>query len=335
MSEPTAQQWLDLYGAFKDFCQATPWEWVDDTYVPVIEDPAGQYRGYCVVLGGGGMQYGLAVFMGEEGLAAILALMTGSVDSESADSLYELNTVSAMLADRGDLENQDRATIRELGLKYRGRGSWPLFRRTFPGYLPWFLEADEAVFLTMALRYVIDLVEKIPSGEFAGYSASVPDLAPTRVFRNGEWLDQWEPIPTVQPRASVPDYPDLGRLQRLIQGASKGQLAWELGIFYINRPTQERRGERPYFPELTLAVEPNNGLVLAVEVNGPAPSAVERQDTIVRVLEKFGMLPAEIIVDSVNVANLLETITPHLGIKLSVGATPALDAAKEEMFLFT
>ncbi len=160
MSEPTAQQWLDLYGAFKDFCQATPWEWVDDTYVPVIEDPAGQYRGYCVVLGGGGMQYGLAVFMGEEGLAAILALMTGSVDSESADSLYELNTVSAMLADREDLENQDRATIRELGLKYRGRGSWPLFRRTVPGYLPWFLEADEAVFLTMALRYVIDLVEK-------------------------------------------------------------------------------------------------------------------------------------------------------------------------------
>jgi hypothetical protein len=160
-------------------------------------------------------------------------------------------------------------------------------------------------------------------------------LAPTRVFRNGEWVDQWEPIPTVQPPASVPDYPDLGRLQRLIQGASKGQLAWELGIFYLNRPTQDRRGERPYFPELTLAVKPNNGLVLAVEVNGPAPSAVERQDTIVRVLEKFGMLPAEIIVDSVNVANLLETITPHLGIKLSVGATPALDAAKEEMFLFT
>ena len=45
MSEPTAQQWLDLCGAFKDYCQATPWEWLDDTNILVIEHPADQYRG--------------------------------------------------------------------------------------------------------------------------------------------------------------------------------------------------------------------------------------------------------------------------------------------------
>ena len=67
----------------------------------------------------------------------------------------------------------------------------------------------------------------------------------------------------------------------------------------------------------------------------PLHRQLNARTRLFRVLEKFGMLPAEIIVDSVNVANLLETITPHLGIKLSVGATPALDAAKEEMFLFT
>ena len=339
MAEPTVQQWLDLYGAFRDYCQATPWEGLDDTNVLAIEHPEDQYRGYCVVMGGSGLEYGLAVFIGEEGLAAYWALTAGPVDSESLASLYELNAVSAMLADREDLENPDRATIRELGLKYRGRGSWPLFRRTIPGYVPWFLEADEAVFLTMALRYVIDLVEKIPSGEFAGCAASGFDSAPTRVFRNGEWLDQWEPIPTVQPPASIPDYPDLGRLQQLIQTSSiqttsKGRLVWELGIFYIDDPMQDGRGERAYFPEMTLAVEPNNGLVLAVEVNGPAPSAVERQNTIAGVLEKSDMLPAEIIVDSVTVANLVETITRHLGIKLSVGPTPALDAAKEEVLWF-
>ena len=335
MSEPTVEQWLDLYGAFRDYCLAAPWEWLDDTNVLVIEHPVDGYRGYCTVLGGGGLEYGLAVFVGEEGLAGYQALTAGSVDSESQASLYELNTVSAMLADREDLETPDRATIRQLGLKYKGRGRWPLFRRTIPGYVPWFLEADEVVFLTMALKYVIDLVEKIPSGDFAGDSASGPDSALTRVFRNGEWLDRWEPVPAVQPPASIPDYPDLGRLQQLIQTISKGTLVWELGIFYIDNPVQERKGERPYFPEMTLAVEPNNGLVLAVELNGPAPSAVERQDTIVRVLEKFGELPAEITVDSEAQANLVETITRHLGIGLAVGPTPALDGTKEEVLWFT
>ena len=126
--------------------------------------------------------------------------------------MYELNAVSAMLADREDLETPDRTTIRELGLKYRGRGSWPLFRRTVPGYVPWFLEADEAVFLTMALQYVIDLVKKMLIGEFAVDLVGDIDSAPPRVFGNGEWLDRREPIPEAQPPASVPDYPDMGRL---------------------------------------------------------------------------------------------------------------------------
>ena len=126
--------------------------------------------------------------------------------------MYELNAVSAMLADREDLETPDRTTIRELGLKYRGRVSWPLFRRTVSGYVPWFLEADEAVFLTMALQYVIDLVKKMLIGEFAVDLVGDIDSAPPRVFGNGEWLDRREPIPEAQPPASVPDYPDMGRL---------------------------------------------------------------------------------------------------------------------------
>ena len=193
-------------------------------------------------MGGGGLEYGLAVFVGEEGLAAYRTLTTGSVDPEPADSLYKLNPVSAMLADREDLETPDRTTIRELGLKYRGRGSWPLFRRTGPGHVPWFLEADEAVFSTMALQYVIDLVKKMLIGEFA--------------------------------------------------------------------------------------------VDLVGDIDS-APSAAERQDTIVRALERVDELPAKIIVDSVSAANLVETIMRHLGIELSAGPTPVLEGTKEEVLWFT
>ena len=120
----------------------------------------------------------------------------------------------------------------------------------------------------------------------------------------------------------------------MVQMTSKGESTWELGIFYIEGPVQERKGECPYFPQMILAVDPDNGLVLVAEVNGPAPSAVERQDTTVRALKKVDELPAKIIVDSVSTANLVETVTRHLGIELSAGPTLVLEATKEEVLWF-
>lgn len=83
------------------------------------------------------MEYGLAVYKGDEGLAGYLELMMGTIDSDSPESLYSMNAVSAMLDDRENLSQADRDTIRDLGLRYRGRGKWPLFSSARPSYVPW------------------------------------------------------------------------------------------------------------------------------------------------------------------------------------------------------
>jgi hypothetical protein len=48
--------------------------------------------------------------------------------------------------------------IKELGLKFRGRQEWPMFRSYRPGYLPWYLEAPEARTLTYALEQAVEVV---------------------------------------------------------------------------------------------------------------------------------------------------------------------------------
>ena len=63
---------------------ATPHEWMDDTNVLAIEHPEDGYRGYCVVMGAGGLQLGLAIFRGEEGSDAYRTITAESVDPESA-----------------------------------------------------------------------------------------------------------------------------------------------------------------------------------------------------------------------------------------------------------
>ena len=54
--------------------------------------------------------------------------------------------------------------MRELGLRYRGRGRWPIFRSVIPGHWPWYLSGDEARFLTVALDNVRDVAERIGQG---------------------------------------------------------------------------------------------------------------------------------------------------------------------------
>ena len=83
MSKPMDKQWRDLYLSFEDFCLMEPWRWLSDADVVAIEHPSGEEIGYCAVLGNAGFEYGLGVYIGDEGLASYLALVTDEVEPES------------------------------------------------------------------------------------------------------------------------------------------------------------------------------------------------------------------------------------------------------------
>ena len=335
MSEPTTSEWRDLHESFREYCRAEPWQWFNDRDVVAVEHPSEAYTGYCVVMGSGGMEYGLAVYVGDDGLASYLSVMTGEVEPESLDAIERTRAVSAMLCDRGDLNDTDRATIRGLGLKYRGRGRWPLFRSTVPGYMPWYLDSEEAVFMTTALRNVMGVAAGVADGSLDLYSEDDPGLVLTRAFRDGAWRDRWETLRPPPPPADAPAYRDLERLRGIARSASRRAGTWELSRFYIHSAIQEEKGERPYLPTMVFAVDRDSSFILSTDLLGESPSPLEQQDSFVGILESAGWLPAEVVTDSNSTAQLLESITTALDIELFVGPTPVLDEAKAALMDFT
>ena len=209
-----------------------------------------------------------------------------------------------------------------------------MFRSTTPGYMPWHLNADEAIFLTMALTNATDIASRVACGELALYSERYPSLILTRVFRGGAWQDQWEPFMPPRPPAPIPDYPHSDRLQQLALSKPSGTSGWELDVFYLPTPVQEERGERPYFPTMVLIVDRDSSFLLSTEVLGARPSTSELQDVLVGLLKATSVLPYGVVVDSASTADLVESITKSLGIALSVGVTPALDEAKGSLMTF-
>ena len=330
MAEPSREQWLELHEAFREYCQAAPWEWFDDFDLITVEHPSVEHKGYCVVLGSGGIEYGLAVYRGDAGLVGYLGLMSGAIDSESEGMIDYTDSVSAILADRELLTKADRDTIRSLGLRYRGRGQWPLFQTAEPGYLPWRLEADEAVFLTIALRCMTDLTSLVKQGEVSLERVDGQDQFLTRTFDNGEWLNHWENVRLPVP-PPIPDYADSERLRRLAETKSKSGSTWELSISYLHMPISEVRGERPYFPVFALLVEANSGFAFPEIASEPNPPDADRQELLVRILEALPAIPSEITVNGPRTAALVESVTSPLGIELSVDETPALWSVQETL----
>ena len=331
MAEPSKKEWRDLHEAFRDYCRVEPWQWLADGDLVVVEHPSEGYKGYCAVLGNAGIEYGLAVYLGDEGLASYLSLMTGEVDPESPSDIDSMRSLSAMLVDREDLNSSERRVIRDLGLRYRGRGRWPLFRSMVPGYVPWLLDSEEAVLLAVALQRIMDVASRVSTGELDLYSQDEPGLRLSLAFRDGEWRDEWEILRPPSPPAADPGYPDFERLERIARSDVIRAGTWELSKFYLHTAFQDSRGDRPYFPTVVLVVDGDSSFVVGTNMLGKGPSALEQQEVLVDALEDALAMPSEIVADSANTARLVESITDALEIELSVGPTPMLDEAKASL----
>ena len=325
--DPTTDEWRELYTAFADFCGSGPWRFLEDRDVVIIEGDLRGEQGYAIVTGAAGITHGLALYLGDGGLAAYRATMSAEVEPESDDAFDMLNALWAVRADREELLSADRAVIRTLGLRFRGRGAWPLFRRLMPGYAPWHIDTDEAVFLTRALRAVTGMV--------AVAARSGPPGGPTLPGVTPAWqlLDGAKRGGTGQRDAPHPESDPSNelRLRRLAASRARSNSVWEVGSFYLHAAVQERRSDRPYYPTVVLAVDGRSGLVLGAEILGERPSAAERRECLVDLLERAEGLPAEIVVESPESARLVDPIAKGLGIRLSIGGTPALAEARDDL----
>ena len=329
-TEPNREQWLALHHAFGRYCEARPWERLANQDVLVVNDPLGHFKGYCVALGDGGVAYGLGVYLGDRGLLNYLTTMTSEHEPDGVEALERGLALSAVLGDREELGNGERKAMRDLGLRYRGRGRWPIFRSIVPGHWPWYLSGDEARFLTIALDNVRDVAERMEQGMFDLYAGRDPSEVLTRSLRGDVWRDEWEVLRP--PALPVEEHRvDADRLRMINGSASAGPAVWEATASYLPTGVQDGRDTRPYLPTLVMVVERGSGFILTVRMLGRVPSAAEKQEPVLELLERADRLPGAVVCDREDTAALLEPITGALDIGLYVGPTPELDDIKDDL----
>ena len=156
---PSLEQWQRLYEMAAEIKKMTPWEWIDETNLIGIQDPLSGDVNYLSVMGSLGEHLALSIYLGIDGLIG-LDQFTANPDDLNHEIFLETPQIQISFEDRGFLENEDRQLIKELGLKFRGKQSWPLFRSYRPGSVPWFLNAEEAQTMQTALDQFIEVAQR-------------------------------------------------------------------------------------------------------------------------------------------------------------------------------
>jgi len=328
--------WKNLYDAATMFRELACWEWMSDSDLFGVQNPQNGEIGYCCVLGELGEVFGLAVYLGTEGLEQYRKIQSGKIHRGSPEMAYSQNCLTLWFGDRSDLDKTDLQVIKELGLKFRGKNSWPQFRSLQIGYTPWYLAEDEASFLALCLeqaREIAMCVHKDP-----GWLAAPRKnycVVRVSICQDGGW--KWESHslkPAPRTKGVVRPYPlDELRLQRIKKTTPTRHGTWEFDGFYSPAPVQGE--DRPYFPYSFLCADHESGFIFATALTEPSTWQMEFPKAFLDCIENHHLFPNTLRLRKEELRELFEPLAYGLGIQVQLTKKlPAVDRAKKALFKF-
>lgn len=331
MDNPIQGDWSKLYQVAMEFQKIAPWKWMANEDLFAVENPENGEMGYCSILGSGKEEFGLGIFLGDKGFKRYLELFSSEAGSNDFDESIMTPMLSLLFGNRQDMQKQDIEVIRSLGLQFRGRNAWPLFRSQRPGYAPWFLEKGEAVFLTTAVEQALVVSERVRNNELDLFEGVDENLVFTRYYRDGKWREEWRESEVSRgnesPETEAAELMSGVDLLLLRNSADKLNGSWEMDIFVLPVPIG-RPSSRPSFPLCFLAIERKQGLIVNTQITEPWLTLLQKRDTVIQMLKEVRPLPQDILVKSQKVKEILAPITGSLGINLRVGPLSLLEEAK-------
>jgi len=332
--KPTEEQLKELYEAASVFKQVQPWKWLYDADIICVENPEDKTMGYCSVMGRAGEHYALGVYLGDEGIFGFYHLMEHADTIPSHQALHYQNCLMCSFEDRDLLTNEDRKQIKDLGLSFRGRNAWPMFRRYEPGYNPWFISEEECIFLTHALKQTLFVAGNVLTGQLRMNMERGKTIVRYSEEKNGklEWYSKEVQLafPTVS--YSPVTITDDVLIQKIKKTGSMGNVSLQADTCYMTSAVQENKGERPYFPRVFILAEPKSGQILDFEMyRSISDDANVTLNKLISMCLENGV-PKEIQVRSEAMAAILDDFCKKTGIKLKVvKRLSGIDHMMEEM----
>lgn len=324
-------EWRKLYQAAEEIKAAAPWQWMTESQIFGVQNPADGEIGFVTVMGQLGEHFAIDAYLDVEGLYQLFRLHQDAYATPA--ELLEIRQLQTSFEDRQLLMPEDLAVIKKLGLLFSGANAYPCFRNIKPGFVPWTLELPDIIFMTMILQQTLAVAHRVKTD---------PSLLkdPRQGFCLIRYIDEKDKNARWQERILKLPYRDpfpvrIGMdasAQATFRNMPKKNFTVEVDLFPLPTPIKEK-GKRPFYPYLFLMVDAQNGLVLANEVFAPKKSVIDVWSEIplyfVRQIEQLTVVPKKILFRSYALSHLLQPLAQAYPFKLIRSHNlDALDAAK-------
>lgn len=344
---PTADEWRKLYELAVRVKALAPWEWMFEDEVFGVTDPETNATGFVSVMGNAGEHFAVALYPDAEALYSFLDLHDHGMEDDGEDGdpmaplammrVLEIPQLQLSFEDTKQLDKEDKAIIKQLGLKFRGSKSWPQFRSYAPGLLPWFITSAEARRLATALEQLLEIAPRCRENEdlLAPEEDGMVFLVRAPRVADGAqiWEDQIQTIDEPEPQPfSVGLDEDV---YEKAKGLKRATNVVELDVMMLPMPMQEKKNERGYFPYLLLMAEAQSGALVGNEMLHPLPTLLEMYCRLPQILlDKFLEIGAltNLRVRNPLVAQIIAPLAQEFELNLEVtDELPAIDQAMEFM----
>ena len=316
-TEATIEEWKQLYEVTTRIRELEPWKLLQDMdLIGIWKENEPENTAFYSILGKCGECYGVVVYEGYKAYNQFLMILMQKQLNLSEDFVMSCqNNLTCYWGNREELTAKQRAIIKELGYKSRGKNNWLYFMAFEPGYYPYNLNRDEVLRMTEHMKnleqaYICYRETDVPVDFEHGNMFAFVKSADGKSWRCGE-----EPLLFTCYNYGNLMISDEELLQELTR-APKEKYILEADVRPMGAGISDKQYDKPANPMMSILTDVNTGMVFSCELNEPGDDAlVNLAEALTGFIFKAGA-PKEIRVSNIIVEAAVEHICEICKIKL-------------------
>ncbi|WP_414839430.1 DUF6930 domain-containing protein [Carnobacterium sp. TMP28] len=298
------------------------------------------------VLGQTDPRYGFLFYRNLEELACFFEARIRAKQQNSRtipDVTYLQSGLSLEFEDRAVVSEEEYKLIKDSGVSFRGKKSWPIFVDYFPGYYPSIIDESDNVLLIEVMEKLVETAKDFKK-KLTIYKEKkqLTEILIRTYQKNDTYKDGLFRLPknvmegTSQLKKMAPIFLTSFEMER-VSSQKIGSSIWEIDIDFMNSPVVSIEGERPFFPLALLIVDSEESEIICSEFFKPGDSETIQRLMIQLILSE-NKKPPKIVVNTdqyYRVARYLENLLINLEIELvPIQKLPMLSAFKKELLAY-
>jgi hypothetical protein len=340
---------LHLYRMADEVRRGSPWNYLWEDELFGVQIPGTDLIYFVSVMGSDGAFPALSFYKGYSGLEGFLKFREelerrSRLGPASGDMFRAATMIGGVICiphmmlsftDREDLGKEDLAAIKKSGASFRGSGNWPQITEIVPGYLPVYPGRESLRDLSLVLKQVLVVMEKIGEDEDYLFREDDPDECylvriPTGKGPKFRWKDHYL---VVDPEWGSPFYRYVTSNDDILAISRLPEASQVLQLDLILLPASIReKGQKGYFPFALLMVDKRNDMVISSSVLSPEPDLHSLYESlpqkVLKELRRIGHRPSAIEIRTDLLFLLLEETLENAGCRVKrVSEMPAMDGA--------